>query len=137
MRQNYFLKRKQKKKQKSSVNILPVAEELAKFFPQLDDADLNAVSVYTPMNTDVLDVDADGVFTFGGGSSRGDVSACLTPVSFGMDISMIANKGSMTLSVDVSKKLYYFLGKSVRFFSLNNQNHNLFKFHFRSAICNA
>nr|XP_036227091.1 inositol hexakisphosphate and diphosphoinositol-pentakisphosphate kinase isoform X12 [Bactrocera oleae] len=82
------------------VNILPVAEELAKFFPQLDDADLNAVSVYTPMNTDVLDVDADGVFTFGGGSSRGDVSACLTPVSFGMDISMIANKGSMTLSVD-------------------------------------
>ncbi|XP_014085366.3 inositol hexakisphosphate and diphosphoinositol-pentakisphosphate kinase isoform X11 [Bactrocera oleae] len=82
------------------VNILPVAEELAKFFPQLDDADLNAVSVYTPMNTDVLDVDADGVFTFGGGSSRSDVSACLTPVSFGMDISMIANKGSMTLSVD-------------------------------------
>uniref|UniRef100_A0A0A1WIW5 Inositol hexakisphosphate and diphosphoinositol-pentakisphosphate kinase n=2 Tax=Zeugodacus cucurbitae TaxID=28588 RepID=A0A0A1WIW5_ZEUCU len=52
------------------------------------------------MNTDALDVDVDGVFTFGGGSSRGDVSACLTPVSFGMDISMIANKGSMTLSVD-------------------------------------
>ncbi|XP_018787302.1 PREDICTED: inositol hexakisphosphate and diphosphoinositol-pentakisphosphate kinase isoform X11 [Bactrocera latifrons] len=83
-----------------SVNILPVAEELAKFFPQLDDEDLNAVSVYTPMNTDALEVDADGVFTFGAGSSRGDVSACLTPVSFGMDISMIANKGSMTLSVD-------------------------------------
>ncbi|XP_054730022.1 inositol hexakisphosphate and diphosphoinositol-pentakisphosphate kinase isoform X6 [Anastrepha obliqua] len=82
------------------VNILPVAEELAKFFPQLEDEDLNAVSVYTPLNTDTLDVDADGVFTFGGGSSRGDVSACLTPVSFGMDISMIANKGSMTLSVD-------------------------------------
>ncbi|XP_049312680.1 inositol hexakisphosphate and diphosphoinositol-pentakisphosphate kinase isoform X14 [Bactrocera dorsalis] len=82
------------------VNILPVAEELAKFFPQLDDEDLNAVSVYTPMNTDALEVDADGVFTFGAGSSRGDVSACLTPVSFGMDISMIANKGSMTLSVD-------------------------------------
>ncbi|XP_020714367.1 inositol hexakisphosphate and diphosphoinositol-pentakisphosphate kinase isoform X2 [Ceratitis capitata] len=82
------------------VNILPVAEELAKFFPQLDDEDLNAVSVYTPMNTDALDVDPDGVFIFGGGSSRGDASACLTPVSFGMDISMIANKGSMTLSVD-------------------------------------
>ncbi|XP_053951057.1 inositol hexakisphosphate and diphosphoinositol-pentakisphosphate kinase-like [Anastrepha ludens] len=82
------------------VNILPVAEELAKFFPQLEDEYLNAVSVYTPLNTDTLDVDADGVFTFGGGSSRGDVSACLTPVSFGMDISMIANKGSMTLSVD-------------------------------------
>ncbi|XP_054088186.1 inositol hexakisphosphate and diphosphoinositol-pentakisphosphate kinase isoform X15 [Zeugodacus cucurbitae] len=83
-----------------SVNILPVAEELVKFFPQIEDEDLNAVSVYTPMNTDALDVDVDGVFTFGGGSSRGDVSACLTPVSFGMDISMIANKGSMTLSVD-------------------------------------
>ncbi|XP_017465337.1 PREDICTED: inositol hexakisphosphate and diphosphoinositol-pentakisphosphate kinase isoform X3 [Rhagoletis zephyria] len=75
-------------------------EELARFFPQLEDEDLNAVSVYTPMNADALDIDADGVFTFGGGSSRGDVSACLTPVSFGMDISMIANKGSMTLSVD-------------------------------------
>ncbi|XP_067637668.1 inositol hexakisphosphate and diphosphoinositol-pentakisphosphate kinase isoform X16 [Eurosta solidaginis] len=82
------------------VNILPIAEELAKFFPQLEDEDLNAVSVYRPMNTDALDVDADGVFTFGGGSSRGGASACLTPVSFGMDISMIANKGSMTLSVD-------------------------------------
>lgn len=92
------------KRNKSSVNILPVAEELAKFFPQLDDEDLNAVSVYTPMNTDALDVDPDGVFIFGGGSSRGDASACLTPVSFGMDISMIANKGSMTLSVDVSMK---------------------------------
>ncbi|XP_037938088.1 inositol hexakisphosphate and diphosphoinositol-pentakisphosphate kinase isoform X4 [Teleopsis dalmanni] len=79
-------------------NILPAAEELAKFFPQLDD-DLNSVTVYTPMNADTLDVDADSVF-LSSSSGRGDKSACLTPVSFGMDISMIANKGSMTLSVD-------------------------------------
>lgn len=36
-------------------------------------------------------------------------SACLTPVCFGidneMDLSMVANKGSMTLSVDVSQSL--------------------------------
>lgn len=70
------------------------------------------------MNTDALDIDTDGVFTFGGGSSRGDVSACLTPVSFGMDISMIANKGSMTLSVDVSKEVYFLFkgGSGSKFF---------------------
>lgn len=78
----------------------PHSEELAKFFPRLDE-DLNSVSVY--MNMDTLDVDRDSVF-MKEGSSRGDKSSCLTPISCTMDISMIANKGSMTLSVDVSDR---------------------------------
>lgn len=79
------------------------SEKLARFFPRLDD-DLNLVSVYAPMNMDSLDmetVDELSVSTtgaIGGGKS----TTCLTPVSFNMDLSIVANKGSLTLSVDVS-----------------------------------
>ncbi|XP_030379206.1 inositol hexakisphosphate and diphosphoinositol-pentakisphosphate kinase isoform X2 [Scaptodrosophila lebanonensis] len=71
------------------------------------EADLEATAeaelgAYAPMNQDTLD---GGVFLSvcaGSASSDRDEksSACLTPVSFGMDLSMVANKGSMTLSVD-------------------------------------
>ena len=81
-----------------SITLPAHSEELARFFPRLD-ADLNAVTL--DMNMDCLDVDTDSVFL---ASARDDRSACLTPISCSMDISMIANKGSMTLSVDVSNE---------------------------------
>ncbi|XP_061396680.1 inositol hexakisphosphate and diphosphoinositol-pentakisphosphate kinase [Musca vetustissima] len=80
------------------------AAKLARFFPRLD-GDLNTVSVYTPMNLDSLDSN-DTEFNMGtiggggGGGPGGGKSACLTPVSFNMDLSIVANKGSLTLSVD-------------------------------------
>ncbi|XP_059224201.1 inositol hexakisphosphate and diphosphoinositol-pentakisphosphate kinase isoform X4 [Stomoxys calcitrans] len=76
------------------------AAKLARFFPRLD-GDLNTVSVYTPMNLDSLD-STDTEFNMGaiGGGGGGGKSACLTPVSFNMDLSIVANKGSLTLSVD-------------------------------------
>lgn len=59
---------------------------------------------FEPLNQDTL---GRGFFLSvgepdaGGGGSG---STCLTPVSFGMDLnlSMVANKGSMSLSMDVS-----------------------------------
>ncbi|XP_073830893.1 inositol hexakisphosphate and diphosphoinositol-pentakisphosphate kinase isoform X31 [Musca autumnalis] len=76
------------------------AAKLARFFPRLD-GDLNTVCVYTPMNLDSLDSN-DTEFNMGaiGGGGHGGKSACLTPVSFNMDLSIVANKGSLTLSVD-------------------------------------
>ncbi|XP_046803289.1 inositol hexakisphosphate and diphosphoinositol-pentakisphosphate kinase isoform X6 [Lucilia cuprina] len=76
------------------------AQRLAKFFPRLDD-DLNLVSVYTPINMDCLET-AETELSCGGavGGSFDAKSACLTPVSFNMDLSIAANKGSLTLSVD-------------------------------------
>ncbi|XP_075155203.1 inositol hexakisphosphate and diphosphoinositol-pentakisphosphate kinase isoform X12 [Haematobia irritans] len=75
------------------------AVKLARFFPRLD-GDLNTVSVYTPMNLDSLDSN-DTEFNMGAiGGGGGGKSACLTPVSFNMDLSIVANKGSLTLSVD-------------------------------------
>ena len=87
-------------------NLPPTAaQRLAKFFPRLDD-DLNSVSVYAPINMDCLESNetelsyagAVGGLTEGGFDAK---SACLTPVSFNMDLSIVANKGSLTLSVDV------------------------------------
>ncbi|XP_058985844.1 inositol hexakisphosphate and diphosphoinositol-pentakisphosphate kinase isoform X11 [Musca domestica] len=79
------------------------AAKLARFFPRLD-GDLNTVSVYTPMNLDSLDSNDTefnmGAIGGGGGGGPGGKSACLTPVSFNMDLSIVANKGSLTLSVD-------------------------------------
>ncbi|XP_055914305.1 inositol hexakisphosphate and diphosphoinositol-pentakisphosphate kinase isoform X15 [Eupeodes corollae] len=72
-------------------NVLPTAEELAKFFPQLDD-DLN--SVYVQLNSDNLDPDVFNPPT------EGDKSCCLTPVSMCMDLSTAATKGSITLSIE-------------------------------------
>lgn len=86
------------------------AAKLARFFPRLD-GDLNTVSVYTPMNLDSLD-STDTEFNMGaiggGGGGGGGKSACLTPVSFNMDLSIVANKGSLTLSVDVSEDYLIF-----------------------------
>lgn len=80
------------------------SQRLAKFFPRLDN-DLNSVSVYAPMNLDSLEGN-EGELTVGGatGLTGGfdGKSACLTPVSFNMDLSIVANKGSLTLSMDVS-----------------------------------
>uniref|UniRef100_A0A1A9WB12 Inositol hexakisphosphate and diphosphoinositol-pentakisphosphate kinase n=1 Tax=Glossina brevipalpis TaxID=37001 RepID=A0A1A9WB12_9MUSC len=84
-------------------NIPPATtEQLAKFFPQLD-ADLNLVSVYAPLNTDTLEetnnaLDELNFAAMGAGFEA--KSACLTPVSFNMDLSIVANKGSLTLSVE-------------------------------------
>lgn len=82
-------------------------EQLAKFFPQLD-VDLNSVSVYAPLNTDTLGetnnaLDELHFSAIGAGFEA--KSACLTPVSFNMDLSIVANKGSLTLSMEVSFKL--------------------------------
>ncbi|XP_016923725.1 inositol hexakisphosphate and diphosphoinositol-pentakisphosphate kinase isoform X21 [Drosophila suzukii] len=60
---------------------------------------------FEPMNRDNLEPDEGAV---GGGvflsvcEEHGSGSTCLTPVSFGMDLdlSMVANKGSMSLSMD-------------------------------------
>lgn len=77
------------------------AEKLARFFPRLD-GELNTVCVYTPMNLDSLDTHGDTEFNMGAiGGGGGGKSACLTPVSFNMDLSIVANKGSLTLSVEV------------------------------------
>lgn len=82
------------------------AQRLAKFFPRLDD-DLNSVSIYAPINLDCLE-GGDSELSYAGavgGLGEGSFdakSACLTPVSFNMDLSIVANKGSLTLSVDVS-----------------------------------
>ncbi|XP_055847079.1 inositol hexakisphosphate and diphosphoinositol-pentakisphosphate kinase isoform X5 [Episyrphus balteatus] len=73
------------------LNVLPTAEELAKFFPQLDD-DLN--SVYVQLNSDNLDPDVFNPPT------EGEKSCCLTPVSMCMDLSTAATKGSITLSIE-------------------------------------
>uniref|UniRef100_A0A1B0FIZ5 Inositol hexakisphosphate and diphosphoinositol-pentakisphosphate kinase n=1 Tax=Glossina morsitans morsitans TaxID=37546 RepID=A0A1B0FIZ5_GLOMM len=77
-------------------------EQLAKFFPQLD-VDLNSVSVYAPLNTDTLGetnnaLDELHFSAIGAGFEA--KSACLTPVSFNMDLSIVANKGSLTLSME-------------------------------------
>lgn len=84
---------------------LTAAQRLARFFPRLDD-DLNSVSVYAPINMDYLEntetelchPGAPGGLIEGGFDAK---SACLTPVSFNMDLSIVANKGSLTLSIDV------------------------------------
>ncbi|XP_070144835.1 inositol hexakisphosphate and diphosphoinositol-pentakisphosphate kinase isoform X9 [Drosophila kikkawai] len=60
---------------------------------------------FEPMNQDSLEAGEEGAV---GGiflsvcEEQGSGSTCLTPVSFGMDLdlSMVANKGSMTLSMD-------------------------------------
>ncbi|XP_044317329.1 inositol hexakisphosphate and diphosphoinositol-pentakisphosphate kinase isoform X14 [Drosophila rhopaloa] len=64
-----------------------------------------ASASFEPMNRDSLE---SGEGAVGGGiflnvcEEQGSGSTCLTPVSFGMDLdlSMVANKGSMTLSMD-------------------------------------
>ncbi|KAM7350643.1 inositol hexakisphosphate and diphosphoinositol-pentakisphosphate kinase isoform 4-T4 [Cochliomyia hominivorax] len=80
------------------------AQRLAKFFPRLDD-DLNSVSIYAPINLDCLEGGETELSYAGAVGGMGDgsfdaKSACLTPVSFNMDLSIVANKGSLTLSVD-------------------------------------
>lgn len=77
------------------------AQRLAKFFPRLDD-DLNSVSVYAPINLDCLEGKETELSYAGAIGGYDAKSACLTPVSFNMDLSIVANKGSLTLSVDVS-----------------------------------
>ncbi|XP_070074585.1 inositol hexakisphosphate and diphosphoinositol-pentakisphosphate kinase isoform X3 [Drosophila takahashii] len=65
----------------------------------------SAAPSFEPMNRDSLE-SAEGAV--GGGvflsvcEEQGSGSTCLTPVSFGidLDLSMVANKGSMTLSID-------------------------------------
>lgn len=76
--------------------MLPTAEEVAKLFPKLDD-DLNFV-----FNTDSFDDETDAVF-LNQAEVSGEKSSCLTPVSMCFDYSTIATKGSITLSIEVSK----------------------------------
>ncbi|XP_037889484.1 inositol hexakisphosphate and diphosphoinositol-pentakisphosphate kinase isoform X6 [Glossina fuscipes] len=84
-------------------NMPPAAtEQLAKFFPQLD-VDLNSVSVYAPLNTDTLGEANNALdeLHFSAVAAGFEAkSACLTPVSFNMDLSIVANKGSLTLSME-------------------------------------
>jgi len=56
-----------------------------------------------PMNRDSDETMGGGVF-LSVCEEQGSGSTCLTPVSFGMDLdlSMVANKGSITLSMEVS-----------------------------------
>lgn len=75
-------------------------------------------SAFEPMNQDSLEPGEEeeeegavgGIFLSVCEEHGGSGSTCLTPVSFGMDLdlSMVANKGSMTLSVDVSLDLMCF-----------------------------
>ncbi|KAH8386944.1 hypothetical protein KR093_003722, partial [Drosophila rubida] len=76
--------------------------------------ELGEQRAFEPMNQDTLQSDAAGcaanvsanIFLSVCDEPEPSSSACLTPVSCGMDLdldlSMVANKGSMTLSVDVS-----------------------------------
>ncbi|XP_052857543.1 inositol hexakisphosphate and diphosphoinositol-pentakisphosphate kinase isoform X18 [Drosophila gunungcola] len=97
---------------------LPAAEEEEVSLPDLEmkpSLDLTmeimeqgttaAPTSFQPMNRDSLE---SGEGAVGGGiflsvcEEQGSGSTCLTPVSFGvdLDLSMVANKGSMTLSMD-------------------------------------
>ncbi|XP_041566774.1 inositol hexakisphosphate and diphosphoinositol-pentakisphosphate kinase isoform X15 [Drosophila elegans] len=97
---------------------LPAAEEEEVSLPDLEmkpSLDLTmeimeqgttaAPTSFEPMNRDSLE---SGEGAVGGGiflsvcEEQGSGSTCLTPVSFGvdLDLSMVANKGSMTLSMD-------------------------------------
>lgn len=78
----------------------------------INESDQNDPRSFMPMNQDTLQT--TGTRALGGHillsvcDEMEPSSACLTPVSgmdLDLDLSMVANKGSMTLSVDVSKYL--------------------------------
>lgn len=85
----------------------PNSGQLNKYFPTLD-SELQEAAAYVydeeplmnPDNLDDLSEDANELAACETRSS-GNKSACLTPVSFNLDLSIMANKGSITLSVEV------------------------------------
>lgn len=99
----------------------PSSGQLNKYFPPFDDELQEVAYLYNdPLNADNLEDFSENNNELTGNENQNSdsKSTCLTPVSFNLDLSMMAHKGSLTLSVEV---IFHFL------FNIYSLLENLYK----------